>query len=67
MKTTVDIPDAELRDAMKFVKAATKREAIVLAIREFNQRRRVAALARHAGSGPGMMSTADLARLRRRP
>ena len=38
--TTVDIPDGELEDAMRYSKARTKREAIVLAIAEVNQRRR---------------------------
>ena len=52
MKTTVDIPEAELADAMRFTRARTKREAIVTAIAEFNRRRRMAELARRAGSCP---------------
>lgn len=66
MKTTVDIPDDELADAMRFAKASTKREAIVLAIREFNQRRRMAALARHAGSCADLVGIEELRQLRRR-
>jgi hypothetical protein len=50
MKTTVDIPDAELRDAMRFTKARTKREAIVTAIEEFNRRRRMADLVKYSGT-----------------
>ena len=34
MKTTVDIPDKMLRDAMRHTKAKTKREAIVKALEE---------------------------------
>jgi len=49
MKTSVDIPDEELSDLVKFTKAKTKKEAIVTAIADFNQRRRMAALIRHSG------------------
>ena len=41
MKTTVDIPDGELRDLVTFTRAKTKREAIVTAIADFNQRSRI--------------------------
>ena len=50
MKTTVDIPENELRDAMRFTKAKTKREAVVSVLEEFNRRRRMAELVRYAGS-----------------
>ena len=50
MKTTVDIPDHELRDVMRFTKAKTKREAVVRVLEEFNRRRRMAELARYAGT-----------------
>jgi hypothetical protein len=66
MKTTVDIPEDELQDAMRFTRARTKREAIVTAIADFNQRRRMAELAKKAGSCPGLMTTGELQRLRRR-
>ena len=66
MKTTVDIPEKELEDAIRFTRARTKREAIVTAIAEFNQRRRMAELARRAGSCSGLMTTDELQRLRRR-
>ncbi|MBL8143096.1 MAG: type II toxin-antitoxin system VapB family antitoxin [Acidobacteria bacterium] len=65
MKTTVDIPDDELEDAMRFSKARTKREAIVTAITEFNQRRRMAELTRQAGSCQDLMTPAELKQLRR--
>ena len=44
MKTTVDIPEDELEDAIRFTKAKTKREAIVGAIADFNRRMRMAEL-----------------------
>jgi hypothetical protein len=49
MKTTVDIPDGQFRDLIRFTKARTKRAAIVTAIEDFNRRRRMAALVRHSG------------------
>jgi hypothetical protein len=66
MKTTVDIPAEELQDAMRFTKARTKREAIVTAIADFNRRRRMAELARRAGSCAALMTAEELQRLRRR-
>lgn len=67
MKTSVDIPEDELAEAMRYAKASTKREAIVMAIREFNQRRRMADLARHAGSCANLVTAVELAKLRRKP
>ncbi len=66
MKTTVDIPDVELEDAMRFTRARTKREAIVTAIVDFNRRRRMAELSKHAGSCASLMPADELQRLRRR-
>jgi hypothetical protein len=65
MKTTVDIPENELKDAMRFTRARTKREAIVTAIMEFNRRRRMAELTKHAGTCADLMSVEDVQRLRR--
>ena len=66
MKTTVDIPDDVLQDAMRFSKARTKREAIVTAVEEFNARRRMAELGRHAGTCPDLVTTDGLQAERRR-
>jgi len=66
MKTTVDIPENELEDAMRFTRARTKREAIVTALVEFNRRRRMAELTRRAGSCTGLMTADELQQLRRR-
>ena len=66
MKTTVDIPDSDLADAMRFTKAKTKREAIVTAIQEFNRRRRMAELTRHAGTCKDLMSVEELVQQRRK-
>ncbi|MCY4467283.1 MAG: type II toxin-antitoxin system VapB family antitoxin [Thiotrichales bacterium] len=66
MKTTVDIPDRELEDAMRFTNAKTKREAIVSAIEDFNRRMRLAALVRYAGSCPDLIAPDELQAARRR-
>lgn len=41
MKTTIDIPDDALADAMRFTGAKTKRDAVVKALEEFNRMQRV--------------------------
>jgi hypothetical protein len=51
---------------MRFTRARTKREAIVTAITEFNHRRRMAELAKRAGSCPDLMTADELRQLRRR-
>ncbi len=65
MKTTVDIPDKELRDAMRFTGATTKREAVVTALKDFNRRKRIAALTKRFGSSNTFMTHAELMKLRR--
>lgn len=41
MKTTIDIPEKALADAMRFTGAKTKREAVVKALEEYNRLHRV--------------------------
>ena len=59
MKTTVDIPENELRDAMRFTKAKTKRAAVVRVLEEFNRRRRMAELVKYAGTFSDAFPTND--------
>jgi Arc/MetJ family transcription regulator len=65
MKTTVDIPDEELEAVMRFTRAATKREAIVTAIADYNRRRRMAALLEHAGKAESLITPEELQAQRR--
>ena len=65
MKTTIDIREKELKDAMRFARATTKREAVVTALRDFNRRKRIAALTKHFGTSDTFMTHADLIKLRR--
>ena len=66
MKTTIDIPQDELEDAMRFTQARTKREAVVTAIVDFNQRRRMAELLKHAGTCTALFTADELQEQRRR-
>ena len=56
MKTTVDIPENELKDAMRFARARTKREAIVTALTEYNRRMRMAELVEYSAVSETFMS-----------
>jgi hypothetical protein len=64
MKTTIDIPDKELRDVMKHTRAKTKREAVVRAIAEYNRRQRVEELNRMMGTLDGFITLEELQKLR---
>ncbi len=60
MKTTVEIPDDELRDLVRFARAKTKRAAIVTAIADFNRRRRMAALIKHSGTFRSLLTNDEI-------
>ena len=60
MKTTVDTPENELSDGIRFTGAKTKRQAVVTAITEFSRRRRMAELADYAGTCPDLMTVGEL-------
>ena len=60
MKTTIDIPESELRQAMKYTGAKTKKDAIVFALKDFNKRQRLAQLARILGTFEDCMTQDEL-------
>ena len=60
MKTTIDIPERALEDAIRFTGAKTKREAILTALEDFNRRMRVEALIEMAGSMPDFPSNEEV-------
>lgn len=64
MKTTIDIPEIELKEAMKYTGAKTKRAAVLHIIREFNRRRRLARLSDVLGTFSDFMSQDDLKKIR---
>lgn len=67
MKTTLDIPEKELEEAIRHTGAKTKREAVVIALSEFNRRRRLQKLAEKFGTFEGFMTQDDLRRMREEP
>ena len=64
MKTTIDIPEKELEEAMRHTGATTKRAAVVAAIVDFNRRHRLRKLARRFGTLDGFLTQEELRRLR---
>jgi Arc/MetJ family transcription regulator len=64
MKTTIDIPEKELKEAMRHLGASTKREAVVTALVEFNRRRRLAKLTERFGTFEHFLTHDDLRRMR---
>jgi Arc/MetJ family transcription regulator len=65
MKTTIDIPDATMDEAMKFTGAKTKREAVVTALEGFNRLKRLEKLnARVRGTFRDFMTQAELKAMR---
>ena len=65
MKTTIDIPDKALKEAIKHTGAKTKRDAVVTAVEEFNRRRRLEEMAQRLhGSMPNFMMQEDLKTMR---
>jgi len=60
MKTTIDIPERELRDVLKFTHAKTKKDAVVGALMDFNQRKRMAGLVKHLGTFNSLMTNEEI-------
>ena len=49
---------------MEFTGAKTKREAVVTAVRDYNDRRKMASLVKHIGTCEDLMTPAELEQLR---
>jgi len=64
MKTTIDIPENELEEAMMNTGAKTKTEAIARAVADFNKRQRLARLAKKLGTFKDFMNREDLKKMR---
>jgi Arc/MetJ family transcription regulator len=65
VKTTIDIPDGMLNEAMKFTGAKTKREAVVTVVERFNRLQRLERLnARVRGRFRDFMTQAELKAMR---
>ena len=64
MKTTVDLPEKELAEAMRHTGAKTKTEAVSRAVADFNRRQRLDRLVERLGTCSNVMTKAELARMR---
>ena len=65
MKTTIDIPEGLMEEAMKFTGAKTKREAVVTAVERFNRLKRLEKLnARVRGQFRDFMTATELRAMR---
>jgi hypothetical protein len=64
MKTTIDIPEKELREAMHYTGARSKREAVVTALADFNRRRRLERLVEQFGTFDAFLTQEELQRQR---
>lgn len=64
MKTTIDIPDEELQEAIRHTGAKTKKEAVVKALEDFNRKHRLARLAEMLGTFRDFISQDDLKTMR---
>jgi len=65
MKTTIDIPEGTMEEAMKFTGAKTKRDAVVTAVERFNHLKRLEKLnARVRGQFRDFMIQSDLKAMR---
>ena len=64
MKTTIDIPDKLLHNVKKYSKAKTKREAVLVAMEEYDRRRRMKELIGMMGKSDTFMTHAELMALR---
>ena len=64
MKTTIDIPEKILAEAMKASGATTKRDAVLRALEDFNRRARLRKLTERLGRSETFMSPKELQALR---
>ena len=64
MKTTVEIDDNLIREAMKALRVKTKREAIETGLREIVRRKNLAALRKELGTFDLDLNLDELERLR---
>ena len=64
MKTTIDIPENELQEVIKYTGAKSKKEAVVYAIRDFNKRHQLAEVAKILGTFDDFMTQDDLKKMR---
>jgi hypothetical protein len=62
LKLTIDIPENELREAMRYTGARSKREAVVAALLDFNRRQRLQRLVQQFGTFDELFTHKELRR-----
>lgn len=67
MKITVDVPEKEMREAMRHTGAKTKQVAVVIAVSEFNRMCRLRKLADKLGTFDSVMTQEEFRRMREEP
>jgi Arc/MetJ family transcription regulator len=64
MKTTINIPDSELREAMRHARTTQKNKAVLTALEDFNRRHRLRKLVDRLGQSDNFMSLDELLKMR---
>jgi Arc/MetJ family transcription regulator len=64
MKTTIDIPNATLKEVMRNARTTVKRDAVLAAIEDYNRRCRLRSLMDRLGTSDTFMSHAELMKMR---
>ena len=64
MKTTIQIPDNELKELIQHTKAKTKKDAVLTAIKDYNNRQRMEKLAEILGTFEDFMTQDELKKMR---
>ena len=64
MKTTIDLPESELAEAIRHSGAKTKTEAVGVAVADYNRRQRLTRLAARMRTFKDMLTRKDLNRMR---
>ena len=66
LKTTIDIPEEALKDAMRCANVKTKRAAILAALEDYNRRRQMAELVAFSGTCKDLVTFDELMETRER-
>lgn len=64
MKTTVEIPNEELKQLIEFTGAKTKKDAINAAIKSYNKQQRLIALSKKLGTFKNFIDSNELDQMR---
>jgi Arc/MetJ family transcription regulator len=64
MKTTIDISDQVMEQALLYTAAKTKKDAVRIAVEDYNRRQRLKRLAGQLGSFDGFLSPEELKKQR---